>query len=231
LITELGRGDPKPHFHVFGPRPFCRLLATTTTGWMKGSQPLRILALPSRRDKEAACPTCYGPLRYSLVAKPSSARKHKDASGLEVVAQNRAASYNYHLLEKMEAGMALRGTEVKALRAGKANLRDAYAEVRGTSVWLVNCHIPQYQPGGPFNHEPLSRRRLLLHKQEIARLFGKTQQKGLTLVPLRIYFRNGIAKCELALARGKKDWDRRQAEREKETRREVNEALFKYRRR
>jgi len=159
------------------------------------------------------------------------AKQGKDASGEIVVAQNRAASYNYHLLEKIEAGMALAGTEVKALRAGQANLRDAYAEIRGTSVWLVNCHIPQYMPGGPFNHEPLSRRRLLLHKREIEKLYGKTQVKGLTLVPLRIYFRNGIAKCELALARGKKEWDRRQTEREKETRREVNEAIYKYRRR
>jgi len=147
------------------------------------------------------------------------------------VAQNRAASYNYHLLEKMEAGMVLTGTEVKSLRAGKANLREAYAEVRGSGVWLVNCHIPQYLPGGPFNHEPLSRRRLLLHKQEIEKLMGKTREKGLTLIPLRIYFRDGIAKCELALARGKKDWDRRQSEREKETRREVDQAMYKYRRR
>jgi SsrA-binding protein len=165
------------------------------------------------------------------VAKAAGKSRKKDASGQQVVAQNRAASYNYHLLEKMEAGMALRGTEVKSLREGKANLRDAYAEVRGTSVWLVNCHIPQYGPGGPFNHEPLSRRRLLLHRQEIQKLIGKTQQKGLTLVPLRIYFREGIAKCELALARGKKEWDRRQDERDKETRRELSEAMYKYRRR
>ena len=165
------------------------------------------------------------------MAKPPKKSIKKDADGQQVVAQNRAASYNYHLLEKLEAGMALVGTEVKSLREGKANLRDAYAEVRGAQVWLVNCHIPQYSPGGPFNHEPLSRRRLLLHKQEIERLFGKTQQKGLTIVPLRIYFRNGIAKCELALARGKKEWDRRQSERDKETRREVNDALYKYRRR
>jgi SsrA-binding protein len=167
------------------------------------------------------------------VAKPSkkAARKITDASGQLVVAQNRAASYNYHLLEKMEAGMVLAGTEVKALRNGQANLRDAYAEIRGSSVWLVNCHIPQYLPGGPFNHEPLSRRRLLMHKHEIEKLFGKTQVKGLTVVPLRIYFRNGIAKCELALARGKKEWDRRQSERDKETRREVNDAIYKYRRR
>jgi SsrA-binding protein len=165
-----------------------------------------------------------------VVNSPKKPSK-KEAGGEQVVAQNRAASYNYHLLEKLEAGMVLAGTEVKALRDGKANLRDAYAEIRGMNAWLVNCHIPQYGPGGPFNHEPLSRRRLLLHKQEIGRLMGKTQQKGLTLVPLRIYFRNGIAKCEIALARGKKEWDRRQSEREKETRREVNEALYKYRRR
>jgi SsrA-binding protein len=161
--------------------------------------------------------------------KPS--KKKEDAAGVQVVAQNRAASYNYHLLEKLEAGIALVGTEVKALRDGRANLRDAYAEVRGPNVWLVNCHIPQYQPGGPFNHEPLSKRRLLLHKQEIERLDGKTRQKGLTLIPLRIYFRDGRAKCELALAKGKKEWDRRQAERDKETRREVDDAMYKYRRR
>jgi SsrA-binding protein len=165
------------------------------------------------------------------VSKPSTKAGKKEGSGEHIVAQNRAASYNYHLLEKMEAGLALTGTEVKSLRAGKANLREAYAEIRGTSVWLVNCHIPQYLPGGPFNHEPLSRRRLLLHKQEILKLVGKTQQKGLTLIPLKIYFRDGIAKCELALARGKKDWDRRQSEREKETRREVDDAMYKYRRR
>ena len=165
------------------------------------------------------------------MSKPSKKPSKNEASGIRLVAQNRAASYNYHLLEKMEAGMVLTGTEVKSLRAGKANLREAYAEVRGSGVWLVNCHIPQYLPGGPFNHEPLSRRRLLLHKQEIEKLMGKTQQKGLTLIPLRIYFRDGIAKCELALARGKKDWDRRQSEREKETRREVDQAMYKYRRR
>ena len=165
------------------------------------------------------------------MSKDSKKRVTKGDSGERIVAQNRAASYNYHLLEKMEAGMALTGTEVKSLRAGKANLREAFAEVKPDGVWLINCHIPQYLPGGPFNHEPLSKRRLLLHKQEIQKLIGKTQQKGLTLIPLKIYFRDGIAKCELALARGKKDWDRRQTEREKETRREVKEAIYKYRRR
>jgi SsrA-binding protein len=183
------------------------------------------------RTQQGTLPCPPPVVNIPLVAKAGKKTSKKDASGEQVVAQNRAASYNYHLLEKMEAGMALAGTEVKALREGRAGLREAYAEVRGTSVWLVNCHIPQYGPGGPFNHEPLSRRRLLLHKQEIQRLIGKTQQKGLTLIPLRIYFRDGLAKCELALARGKKEWDRRQTEREKETRKEVNEAMYKYRRR
>jgi SsrA-binding protein len=148
-----------------------------------------------------------------------------------MVAQNRIASYNYHLLEKLEAGMVLLGTEVKSLREGKANLRDAYAVIRGNSVWLMNCHIPEYLPGGPFNHQPLRPRKLLLKQAEIEKLAGKTQQKGLTLVPLRIYFRDGVAKCEVALARGKKQWDRRQTEREKEARREASDAMYRYRHR
>ena len=148
-----------------------------------------------------------------------------------VVAQNRAVSYNYLLLEKQEAGMVLLGTEVKSLREGKANLRDAYAVVRGNAVWLINCHIAEYLPGGPYNHQPLRPRKLLLKRSEIEKLAGKTQEKGLTLVPIRIYFRDGIAKCEIALAKGKKQWDRRQAEREKESKREVGEAMYRYRRR
>jgi SsrA-binding protein len=127
--------------------------------------------------------------------------------------------------------MVLRGTEVKSLRAGKAMLRDAFATVRGGEVWLLNCHIPEYLAGGPWNHEPLRGRKLLLNKAEIEKLAGKTDQKGLTIIPLRIYFRGGRAKCELALAKGKKMWDRRQAERDKETRRETEEALHRYRRR
>lgn len=127
--------------------------------------------------------------------------------------------------------MVLLGTEVKALREGKANLREAYATARPNGVWLLNCHIAQYLPGGPFNHEPLRPRKLLLNRSEISKLAGKTQQKGLTLIPLRIYFRDGIAKCEIALARGKKYHDRRQAEREKEARREASEAIYRYRRR
>ena len=162
-----------------------------------------------------------------MSAKP----KKKEKPAEKLVAQNRAASYNYNLLEKYEAGMVLVGTEVKALREGKANIRDAYAVVRANAVWLLNAHISQYLPGGPFNHEPLRPRKLLLNRGEIFKLAGKTQQKGLTLIPLRIYFRDGIAKCEIALARGKKQYDRRQSEREKEARREAEEAIYRYRRR
>ena len=147
------------------------------------------------------------------------------------MAQNRAASYNYHLLERLEAGMVLLGTEVKSLREGKANVRDAYAVIRGGEVWLLNCHISDYLPGGLRNHAALRPRKLLLKKGEIEKLDRKTDQKGLTLVPLRIYFRDGIAKCEIALAQGKKKWDRRQTERDKEAKREVGEAMNKYRHR
>lgn len=157
--------------------------------------------------------------------------KKKDKAGEHVVAQNRQASHHYELLERFEAGMVLAGTEVKALREGKASLREAYAEVRAREVWLVNLHVPEYRAGGPWNHAPLRTRKLLLHRQEINKLAGKTQQKGLTLIPLRIYFNNGTAKCEIALARGKKVWDRRRNEREKEARREADAAMYHARRR
>ena len=159
----------------------------------------------------------------------SSPKKEKSAELL--VAQNRAASYNYHLIEKHEAGMVLLGTEVKSLREGKANVRDAYAVIRAGALWLLNCHISEYLPGGPFNHKPLRPRKLLLRSDEIEKLDRKTDQKGLTLVPLRIYFRDGLAKCEIALAQGKKKWDRRQTEKDKEARKEVGEAMYKFRHR
>lgn len=166
------------------------------------------------------------------MAKPAKKTEKKgEKIGETLVAQNRAASYHYHLLEKFEAGMVLHGTEVKALREGKANIRDAYVEVKGGAAWLLNAHIAQYLPGGPWNHEPLGSRKLLLHKKEIEKLSGKTQSKGLTIIPLKIYFRNGIAKCEIALAKGKKDYDRRQDSRDKETRKEVDEAIYRSRRR
>lgn len=180
-----------------------------------------------RRGLPASRPRGYDG-RLRIAKKPGKAKDRKDQKD---VAQNRAASHHYHLLEKYEAGMVLAGTEVKSLRDGKASLREAYAEIRRGEIWLVNLHIPEYLPGGKFNHTPLRNRKLLLHRREIEKLMGKVQQKGLALVPLRIYFRDGHAKCELALARGKKVWDRRQSEREKEARKEVGDAIYRSRRR
>jgi SsrA-binding protein len=160
-----------------------------------------------------------------------STAKKQSREGVNIVAQNRAASYNYELLDKLEAGLVLVGTEVKALREGKGTLREAYAEIRAGEPWLVNFHVPEYQPGGFRNHDPLRRRKLLLNRREIERLIVQTQQKGMTIVPLKIYFRDGIAKCELAVARGKKFHDRRESERRKEAKREADEAIYRSRRR
>lgn len=161
--------------------------------------------------------------------KPPGKKPEKSVE--QIVAQNRAASFNYHLLERYEAGIVLHGTEVKALREGKANIREAFVDFKPSGPWLVNAHIAQYMPGGPWNHEPLGNRKLLLHRNEIHKLSGKTQSKGLTVIPIKIYFRNGIAKCEIALAQGKKTWDRRQDERTKEARREADQAMYRNRRR
>lgn len=170
-------------------------------------------------------------IMFAVKPLAKSSAKKGAPPAVKIVAQNRAASYNYHLLDKYEAGLVLVGTEVKSLREGKGSLRDAYAEVRAGEIWLMNCHIPEYRPGGPWNHGPLRARKLLLNRREIDKLSGQVQQKGLTLIPLKIYFREGMAKCELALAKGKKVWDRRAAEREKEDRRETREAMSRYRRR
>lgn len=166
-----------------------------------------------------------------MIAVVKTAAKKSEREGVKIVAQNRSASYNYHLLDKLEAGLVLVGTEVKSLREGKGTLRDAYAEFRAGEAWLVNSHIPEYQPGGPRNHDPLRKRKLLLNRREIEKFFVQTQQKGMTVVPLKIYFRDGIAKCELAVAKGKKFHDRREAERQKEAKREANEAMYRFRRR
>jgi SsrA-binding protein len=141
------------------------------------------------------------------------------------VATNRQASYRYHLLEKWEAGLVLQGTEVKALREGKAQIKDGYASVRDGEVWLYNVHIPPYGPASRENHEPERPRKLLMHKREIDRLIGKTREKGLTLVPTRLYFSGGRAKVEIALARGKDVGDKRQSIKEREMKREMERAI------
>jgi SsrA-binding protein len=131
--------------------------------------------------------------------------------GRRVVAQNKKARHDYFIEETVEAGMVLTGTEVKSLRAGRASLVDGYASVKGNEVWLHNVHIPEYTQGTWTNHEPRRTRKLLLHRGEIHKLVGKTQEKGLTLVPLALYFKDGYAKVELGLARGKRNYDKRQA--------------------
>ena len=141
------------------------------------------------------------------------------------VASNRQASHRYHLLEKWECGLVLQGTEVKALRDGKAQIKDGYASVRDGEVWLYNVHIPPYGPASRENHEPERPRKLLMHKREIERLIGKTREKGLTLVPTRLYFKDGRAKVEIALARGKDVGDKRQSIKEREMRREMERAV------
>lgn len=141
------------------------------------------------------------------------------------IALNRKARHEYHILEVIECGVVLQGTEVKSLREGKANLTDAYAVVQHGEVWLYNLHISPFDKGNRFNHDPLRPRKLLLHRMEIRRLIGKTQEKGLTLVPLRLYFSNGKVKVELALGKGKKLYDKREAEASRDAKREVERAL------
>src|ERR687894_690155 len=126
------------------------------------------------------------------------------------IATNRQASYRYHLLDRWEAGLVLVGTEVKSLRGGKAQIKDGYAALRDGEVWLYNVHIPPYGPASRENHEPDRPRKVLMHRREIERLIGKTRERGLTLVPTRLYFANGRAKVEIALARGKDVGDKRQ---------------------
>lgn len=156
-------------------------------------------------------------------------KKVQSKPGVKVVAANRQVPYKYHVLERHEAGLVLNGTEVKALREGRANLRDAYAIVKGGELWLLNCHISLYSHAGYTAPDPLRTRKLLMHKDEIARLAGRAEPKGLALVPLRVYFKNGRAKVELALVRGKKVWDRRDEIRRRTAQREIEQELKRYR--
>jgi SsrA-binding protein len=147
------------------------------------------------------------------------------------IAVNRRARHEFLIEETVEAGVALMGSEVKALREGKANLKDSYGRIENGEVWLWNAHISPYGPASQFGHEPTRTRKLLLHRGEIERLNGKVKERGLTLVPLRLYFKNGRAKVELALARGKKMHDKREAIRDREPRREIDRELAARRRR
>ena len=145
--------------------------------------------------------------------------------GEKVLATNKKAFHEYFILDKLEAGIALLGTEVKSIREGRINLKDSYAAVRKEETFLHNCHISPYSHGNRENHDPLRPRKLLLHHKEIRKLIGKTQEKGLTLIPLRVYLRRGKIKVELGLARGKKLYDKRETERRKEAERESRAAM------
>jgi SsrA-binding protein len=144
--------------------------------------------------------------------------------GQKTVASNRRALHDYEILDRFEAGIVLTGSEVKSLRGGRGSLSEAYGRVQGGEVWLEGMHIPPYEQGEKRGYDPIRRRKLLLHRNEIERLIGKTQERGLTLVPLRVYFSHGLAKVEVGLGRGKRQFEKRQTTLEREHRREMDRA-------
>ncbi len=169
------------------------------------------------------------PVSTGRPEKEKQPRRDPTASGQRDASVNRAASHNYFLMDKFEAGISLRGTEVKSIRNGRANLKDAYGLVKDGELWLINAHIGEYDHGNIFNHEPTRTRKLLVHRNELNKLVGKTHQKGLTLIPTRMYFRNGRVKVEIALAKGKQTWDKRETERRKTADKEAREAIVRSR--
>jgi SsrA-binding protein len=149
----------------------------------------------------------------------------KSDSGIKIIADNRQAGHNYFLLDRWEAGVVLSGTEVKAARGGKVQLKDAFAEVRDNEAWVVNAHISEYSHGNIANHVPMRKRKLLLHRREIEKLRGQTREKGLSLVITKMYFKGGKIKLEIALAKGKKLHDKRETERTREQNAEARAAM------
>ncbi|MGW2329032.1 SsrA-binding protein SmpB [Streptomyces sp. NPDC001700] len=152
-------------------------------------------------------------------------------TGRKLIAQNKKARHDYHIIDTYECGLVLTGTEVKSLRQGRASLADGFAQLDNGEAWLHNVHIPEYSQGTWTNHSARRRRKLLLHRAEIDKLVHKTQETGHTIVPLSLYFKDGRAKVEVALAKGKKDYDKRQTLREKQDRRETDRAISAVRRR
>jgi SsrA-binding protein len=161
-----------------------------------------------------------------LAGALAMARKSGD-EGIKIIAKNRKARHEFHILQSFEAGIALQGTEVKALRAGRVNLGDAYGEIRNGEVWLVKMHIGPYDQGNRQNHEPFRRRKLLLTRREIRKIFPRIEERGQTLVPLKLYFKRGLVKVEIALARGKKLHDKREAKAEQDVKRRMARNLGK----
>ena len=146
---------------------------------------------------------------------------------IKVIAANRKAYHDYHLQDNIEAGIVLSGTEIKSVRAGRVNLRDAFVRPEGNELWLLNTHIARYDPGSYLSHEPTRPRKLLLHRKQIDNLVSKVQEKGFTLVPLKLYIKDDFAKVEVALAKGKRQYDKREAITRRETEREIARTLKK----
>ncbi|WP_202079124.1 SsrA-binding protein SmpB [Caldalkalibacillus salinus] len=147
------------------------------------------------------------------------------ARGIKTVAQNKKARHDFHIEETFEAGIVLTGTEIKSIRAGRSNLKDSFARVKNGEVWLHNMHISPYEQGNRYNHEPERARKLLLNRKEINQLIGKTREQGFSLVPLKLYLKNGYAKLQLALAKGKKLHDKREALKRKDAKRDIERAF------
>jgi SsrA-binding protein len=196
-------------------KPRCHQIGDSTDATMKIQG---CLPLPRQTSHVIAA-------KDAAAAKKPVQPRDPVASGQRDAAHNRAASHNYFLLEKFEAGVALRGTEVKSIRQGKANLKDSYGLIKDGEAFLLNMHIGPYSHGNIANHDETRTRKLLLHREEVRKLLSKTQIKGHTLIPTRLYFRNGRVKCELAVAKGKQDLDKRETERRREADREARSAI------
>ena len=144
------------------------------------------------------------------------------------LAQNKKASHDYHILETVEAGMVLTGTEIKSIRKSRINLKDGFAQIKNNQAWLLNMHVSPYDQGNQFNHDPLRNRKLLLHKKEITQLAAKVANKGITLVPLKVYIKNGFAKVLIGVAQGKHDYDKRETIKRRDQEREIRRTLKNY---
>jgi len=174
------------------------------------------------RKKRAATPVAAGGGRGGPPAAEADARQ---AENFRTVARNRRAGFDYEILERFEAGLVLTGTEIKSLRSGKGSIQEAYVRPRNGELWLVGANIALYEAGSRFNHEPTRDRKLLLHRKQVRRLTDAAEQKGLTIVPMRLYLSRGLAKLEIGLGRGKRQYEKRQNIAEREAARQVQRAL------
>lgn len=156
-------------------------------------------------------------------------RKDSPEDGIQAICRNKRAFHDYEVLDKLECGIVLTGTEVKSLRERQASLEDSYAKIEDGEVWLIGSDIPEYSMGNRMNHKPKRKRKLLLHRREVAKFAGKASQRGFTLVPLRLYFKRGLAKVEIAVARGKASHDKREAAKKTEAQKEIQRAMSRRR--